>query len=229
MNFLSHYVFNRDVCKLTQGPYFVMGVALPDLWPRFSRTRRLNWSAVRGFQASDAIDVDLRAGLLNHIAADHLFHGLPAFARWQRELKGRVDAGDVCGATLEFLCHVTIELVMDRQLMASEPQLADTFYDCLELCNLAIVERRVGIIGSVDSLGLSEILRRFVDRRYLQRYATDEGLLHVVRRLLDITSIEDELPDRFLVELFSAAGDIIELQVVWREMGSRPLSPKNAG
>jgi hypothetical protein len=47
MNYLGHYVFNHERCRLDAQPYFVMGVALPDLWPQFSGTRRIRWGAVR--------------------------------------------------------------------------------------------------------------------------------------------------------------------------------------
>ena len=47
MNYLGGYVFNHGVCQVVPEPHFEMGVALPDLWPRFSRGRRIRWECVR--------------------------------------------------------------------------------------------------------------------------------------------------------------------------------------
>ncbi|GAF97361.1 unnamed protein product, partial [marine sediment metagenome] len=76
MNYLGHYVYNHAICGLDRQPDFVLGVALPDLWPRFSRKRRIRWQAVHAANVRDPQARQLRAGLLNHVAVDRRFHAL---------------------------------------------------------------------------------------------------------------------------------------------------------
>ena len=59
MNYLSHYVYNHEICGLPCEPYFVMGVALPDLWLRYSRSRRIRWRALESAVVTDSMEVTM--------------------------------------------------------------------------------------------------------------------------------------------------------------------------
>ena len=156
MNYLGHYVYNHTVCGLEPQPYFALGVVLPDLWPRFSRRRRIRWRAVRSATVSNPRVAQLRDGLLNHVAVDQRFHALPSFVRWQRELKQRVVGSVPHSAVIDFLAHVALELMLDHRVVREEPRAAEEIYDRIGSCSFDFVEQEIGLLGDVDARGLAE-------------------------------------------------------------------------
>jgi hypothetical protein len=218
MNYLGHYAFNHEVSGLDPQPYFVMGVALPDLWSRLSRRRRIRWNAVRAAEPADSRSAGLRAGMLNHVAIDRRFHTLPVFIDWQRELHQRVSGDGTHPALLDFLVHIAVELTIDRVLVRETPQLADRFFDTLQQCDYGGVEERIGRIAAVNPRGLRELLRVFVGRRFLRNYARRDALLGVMRHILGLTSVRHTPPDRLLLDLLDAAHEQVDPRWIWEEL-----------
>jgi hypothetical protein len=219
MNYLSHFVYNHEVCGLSVDPHFALGVALPDLWLRFSRKRRIRWKALRAATPGDTTDANLRAGLLNHVEIDRRFHMLPEFLRWQRDLKDAVDVDGVHPALVDFVTHAAIELTMDHHLICDRPELLDTFYGALVECDVADAAARVGRLGAVDTDGLAEVIERFVTRRFLQHYRHAAGLADVVRIVCSLAQIVAP-PDRLLHDVFAEAIRRVEPAVVWDALGA---------
>jgi hypothetical protein len=217
MNYLSHFVFNHDVCGLPVEPYFAIGVVLPDLWLRFSQGKRIRWKAVRAAQPAAARDQNLRAGLLNHVEVDRRFHSLPVFLRWQGGLKASANADGTHPALVDFLAHMAIELVLDHHLLLARPALADEFYGVVSACDPASVAERVGILGAVDTAGLDEVIRQFITRRFLRHYRTHAGLADVVRIVLSLARIPAP-PDRLVDDLLWRATQMVMPRAVWEAM-----------
>ncbi len=221
MNYLSHYVYNHRICSLPCTPPFAVGVVLPDLWLRFSRTRRIRWKAVRAAQPTDPADIDLRAGLLNHVAADCRFHGLPLFLDWQLELRRGVNTNGLHTALAEFLAHMSIELALDVALLREDPGLIDEFYSVVGANDLHDFAARVGNLAAVDTAGLGEILDRFVQRRFLRHYLSPAGLADVVRIVLGLADIPMP-PDHVIAAMLAAASAVVSPHEVWTALGSTP-------
>jgi hypothetical protein len=218
MNFLAHYYYNHHVRRLEPDPYFVMGVALPDFWARFSRKRRIRWKHVERARPAEPDQVRLRAGLLNHAEVDRRFHLLPCFLQWQRDIRARVADEHVGSILGDFLAHIAVELVMDQRLLRGQPELADTFYAQLEACDASAVELHAGVLAGVNTLGLADIVRAFVARRFLQRYASRDGLVDIVFRVLNLTTVR-ELPPAATVSAFMARADeVIRPAQVWKAL-----------
>lgn len=226
MNYLSHYVYNHEILGLAPQPYFVMGVALPDLWSRYTRARRIRWKSVQACRPADDTDLCLRAGLLNHVDADRRFHCLPAFLRMQRALKDQLAPAQLRSGLLDFFSHIAIELALDHALLRRRPGLADRFYDDLARCDRAEVETRVARLGAVDTTGLGDVIGAFVARRFLRWYAQPEGLMEATRLILSRTSVTVPADGRFLAELFERAIPLADPDAVWREL---PLPDANPG
>lgn len=231
MNYLGHYAFNHEISGIEPQPYFVMGVALPDLWARLSRRRRIRWKAVRAAEPADSRSAYLRAGMLNHVAIDRRFHALPAFLEWQRELRNRAPGDGTHPALLDFLAHIAVELTIDRALVREAPQLADRFFDALEQCDYAGVEERIGRLAAVDASGLQDLLRTFVGRRFLRNYGCRDALLGVMRHILSLTSVRQAPPDRLLLGLLDAARERVDPAAIWKGLRDdrRAQSPRFPG
>jgi hypothetical protein len=220
MNYLGHYVYNHVICGLEPQPHFVLGVVLPDLWPRFSRRRRIRWRAVRSASVSDPRVTQLRDGMLNHVAVDQRFHTLPSFVRWQRELKRRVAGSPPRSALFDFLAHVALELMLDHRLACERPRVAEEVYDRVGLCGFEFVERQVGLLGDVDARGLAHELRGFIRRRFLVRFTRRDTLLRVVDYILSLTNLRASAPSSTVCALLDASEKLVEPEVIWSEMRS---------
>ncbi|MEP0847636.1 MAG: hypothetical protein HRF50_12570 [Phycisphaerae bacterium] len=229
MNYLSHYVYNHEILALAPQPYFVMGVALPDLWSRYTRARRIRWKSVQAFHPADETDRTLRAGLLNHVEVDRRFHCLPAFLRMQRLLKDQLAHAQLRSGLLDFFAHIGIELALDHVLLRRRPGLADRFYDDLARCERGEVQSRVARLGTVDTTGLGDVIGAFVTRRFLRWYTQPEGLMEATRLILSRTSVAVTADGRFLAELFERAIPLADPDAVWRELPGPDPNPTYAG
>ncbi len=215
MNYLSHFYFNHHVAELPADPYFVMGVALPDLWKRYTRDRRIRWHHVRSFRALDHRDQSLQQGLLNHVAADRWFHALPVFAEWQRRLSSSMNHSDTDSVPAEFLVHLIVELVMDHLLVKGDPDLPRQFYEILGLCDPADMEQRMSKIAAVPTDGLATEIRGFIERRYLERFGCLAELVPVVHFVLKLAGVSDAPTEDGVFVLLNRAVEIVRPDALW--------------
>jgi len=195
-----------------------MGVALPDLWPRFSRTRRIRWAAVRAARPRVPRTANLRAGLLNHVAADRRFHALTCFQVWQRQIKAAATHDDAHPLVLDFLAHVAVELALDHRLVCTDRLAPDRFYDLLSACELDQVEQRVGVLADVNARGLAPVIRAFIARRFLRRYVSPAALVVVLRRVLRLTTVATGAPDDLLERIVQHTIELADPAAVWGAM-----------
>lgn len=221
MNYLGHYVYNHAICRLDRQPDFVLGVALPDLWPRFSRKRRIRWQAVREANVCDPQARQLREGLLNHVAVDRRFHALPSFVRWQRELKERVADRMPHSVLLHFVAHLALELELDHRVICADPQVGEDIYESIALCDLHAVERKVGELGGVDARGLAQEIREFISRRFLPRFVRRGTLVRVVDFVLSLTNRRAMPSKNVIGELLEAVQGMVDPEIIWAEMRDR--------
>ncbi len=218
VNYLGHFHLNHAVNGLPVEAYFAVGVALPDLWPRFSRRQRIRWRAIRAARPSDAAAVALQAGLLNHVWADARFHACATFNRWQREL-ARSAALDQAGAALSFLGHATIELVLDQRLLLDDPTLASRFYRTLAGCDLDRVEATLSRIGQGECPGLADALGSFIERGFLRRFVNDEDLLAVIEYIYALCGVAAPSPER-IRHAVACAKPLVEPALLWPELAA---------
>ncbi len=217
MNYLSHFVFNHEVCGRPAEPYFALGCALPDLWLRYSRVHRIRWPALRAAAPTEPRDGQLRAGLLNHVAVDQRFHALPLFQEWQRRVRSRVAHDGHPPVLLDFLAHAALELALDQRLLQADPTLVERFYGLLEMCDPDDVAARVGRLGRVRTDGLAAVIRAFFARRFLRHYRTVDGLVDVLRIILGLARIPPP-PDTLIVAILHSAARHADPAAVWHAL-----------
>lgn len=219
MHFVAHYWWNHRVGDLPERPYFALGVALPDLWSRYSRERRIHWRTVQRFQPPDEWRFDLRAGLLNHIQADKYFHASPSFLRWQHELKAEHrEREDIHSAVLDLVTHVALELALDHHLIGQEPSIAAHYYDVLGECDVARVEAQLQPMVRAESTGVGDVVRGFIERRFLSQFGDVEALVGVLELILSLPRVDASAPHDIAATVMRRAVQIANPAAIWREM-----------
>ncbi len=221
MNYLGHYVYNHHVRRRAPEPYFVLGVALPDLWPRYSRRRRLRWRRVRQARPADATGRQLRAGLLNHVATDARFHALPCFNRWLGQLRGLLDH-QTPGLLADFAAHLAIELALDHHLARTLPHCAEEFYDQLSRCESRQAQTQVGALAGVATPGLAREIDAFITRRFLPRFAAFDTLPTVAAFVCSLLTLPRPITDQQWRRVLGAAVELVEPREVWHGLTRRP-------
>jgi hypothetical protein len=226
MNFISHFYFNHYVQDIPPTPHFVLGVTLPDLWPQLSRKRRLKWGMIEAQAPLGGRQGALRAGLLNHVAADRVFHVADCFVRWQRAVKREVaETTDVYHLLADFAAHLAVELALDHHLVRARPEVADQYYAVLgDACD-ARVEADVAAVGHVDASGLARLLGAFLRRRTFCGFADPEALYATARFVIGLTSLADRLTDGLVERAVDAAIRGVDPAQLWSRMprvGPRP-------
>ncbi len=229
MNYLSHFVFNHEICGLPEDAHFVAGVALPDLWPRFSRRKRIRWPALRAAVPADVDETRLQAGLLNHVAADARFHISRPFLTWVRQTKLALAPYDAHPAASEFLAHVAVELALDHHLVRAMPGRAERFYAALTAVDFDRLDARISRLGAVDAAGLAEELRAFVARRFAPRYAEPGALAAVLRYVLGLTRVDVDLPTAIFSAAIEAAIPLSQPDALWPALSPVESSPTDLG
>lgn len=217
MNYLSHYVFNHEICLVPRSPDFALGVALPDLWSRYSRRVRIQWRVVRSSVPRSAVQHDLQAGLLNHAEADRLFHALPLFVRWVRDVKQSGSGAEVHSAVLEFTAHVAIELALDHHLVVGRPGLVNEFYAALAASSLVDLEDSIAHVAGVTAPGLRGAVQAFLDRAYLHHYSGPAGVCRAIGGLLQLIRV-DAPSEALIRRMVDNAIERVDLDSLWEAL-----------
>jgi len=171
---------------------FYVGNVLPDLLS-VSGDGRLRQRHVA--QPAADIDADLMRGLRLHLATDQRFHGHPAFSA------ANAQAGDLLRSVpfetplrrVFFLAHAFVEIALDGLLLHQSPGLVEDFYAPFSDCDLAAVVTEIGALteSAGPLLGLARVLEGFLEARYLQHYATGDGMASALSRVARRAGLSD--------------------------------------
>jgi hypothetical protein len=161
-------------------PYFLVGTALPD-WLRVvdRRARAPSKRAAALVDSEDLCLATVARGVMQHHRDDEWFHQTRAFAELMlqftvaiRDCLPRDDS-----MRPSFLGHILVELLLDAELIAGEPQRLDDYYAAFETLDAAQVESAVTALATQPIDDFPLWLERFCRVRFLYDYADDGKLL----------------------------------------------------
>ena len=177
MNFLAHaWTLGPEA-----PPEVVLGVALPDLaGVHDRRAPRVALEVASRFEEEGA--PLLARGVRAHHAADSCFHELPAFKEECSAIRGELAKLPLESVRGFFLAHLLLEVLLDAALLEGDPTLVTRFYEAIETSPR---EKAARLVSSKDAPGLERWIDRFLRARFLNDYATDEGLVFRVEQVLN--------------------------------------------
>jgi hypothetical protein len=194
MNFISHFYIDRDV----QNSLFIVGSITPDLMSIYNSSLRIKKSHLNRFQSNLHPDVpqSFVDGLARHFFVDRVFHSSVHFQaetqRISRELAQRFPQYDI--QRKFFIGHILLELLLDKILIDSNPDLLEDFYAHFSQAEeYPLIQNATAEISGHDLPKYTSFLKKFHDHKYLRQYQKYEHisfvLNHILRRV-KITKIE---------------------------------------
>lgn len=174
MNFVAHYY-----CHHSTDPNFNFGLLFPDFLGIVDRKFKLSHFE-KQYQGGNQA---LLLGIAHHKLADSLWHQGTYFVQKTAEMHGllRFFGLDQPPYRPFFMCHVMLELLIDRHLVRNTPQVAHDMYHALE----AVSHDFLG--GLFQSSQRAEAFRqffsKFVANRYTLSYANNEMFVYALNRL----------------------------------------------
>ena len=206
MNFLAHFYLDRD----HPSSFFVAGAATPDLLSIYNSGLRIKAGHV------DHLPTEIRShleplflkGLERHFHADRVFHSSPLFASetvyFSRALENAFPEQDV--ARKYFVAHIILELLLDKVLIANNPDLLASYYKHFEsLQPFAKIRKDSEEVSKHPLPNYESFLQKFTENKYLYHYTEYDHLIYILRRLLRRVGVEksDYLEDQRFLKLMA--------------------------
>lgn len=182
MNYLAHAWVLPELV-----PELVLGAALPDLLGALDRRGpRATLEGAERLAAEGAHE--LARGVRAHLVADACFHQLPAFTAGRAALAPLAAGLAQEGARVRgfFLTHLLLEMLLDAELLAREPDLGAAFYEALARADREAAARAAAsALGAPrDPAAFARGAERFVQARFLLDYVDDEALAARLEQVL---------------------------------------------
>ncbi len=168
-------------------PYYLAGTAVPDWLNIVDRRVRIREHQAEPFVATDDQRLGrVAAGIVQHCRDDAWFHNTRAFAELSMSLcamlRDRLPADE--GFRPHFLGHILVEILLDAQLIADEPERLDDYYAALERVDSAEIERAVNRMSARPTHRLGKLIPLFSRERFLFDYADDGKLLFRLNQVM---------------------------------------------
>ncbi|MEI2673602.1 MAG: hypothetical protein V9F05_06105 [Chitinophagaceae bacterium] len=181
MNFLSHFYHELPVSD----PNFAAGLILPDILSNYSyRTGEVVKLHPQKLVYTDNPELNsMTEGVKRHYFVDGHFHELTFFEQNTTAISALIKAtGFSCfDKRLYAISHVLLEVVLDRTLLTSRPEVCKQLYDLIEIVDTSQISRLVANnTQAMDPDGIGNHFKVFRERKFLYDYAYDERLTGII-------------------------------------------------
>jgi hypothetical protein len=185
--------------RFVDDPYFLAGTAIPDWLNIVDRRVRVRSKLAEPFTADeDPRIAALARGIMQHHRDDGWFHETEAFTAlsWEFTVLCRDGLPPDAGFRPSFLGHILVEILLDWELIAEDPDRLERYYEAILSVDPAIVEATVNRISPRPVGRLGELIPRFVHERFLFDYGADDKLLFRLNQVMRRVSLSP-LPEEF--------------------------------
>jgi hypothetical protein len=181
VNFLSHFYHDYPIGD----PNFAAGVILPDILSNYSsRTGMVVKLHPNKLVYTDIPDLKaISEGVKRHYFVDAYFHESDFFHQNTAAITQRIKNDDFScfDKRLYAISHVLLEVVLDRTLLNSKPEVCDSMYSIIEQVDIQAISRLMLLNSSAgEPDGIAHHFKVFRDRKFLYDYAIDERLTGII-------------------------------------------------
>jgi hypothetical protein len=181
MNYFAHGRHYID------DPYFLAGTCVPDWLNVADRQVQVRSKHAHArLESPDPVVARIAAGMLQHFADDAWFHSTRAFAELSVAIACLVrDALPVDdGFRPHFLGHILVELLLDAELIAGEPERLEAYYVVLDRLDGRQIEDAVNRMAPRSTDRLAKLVPLFSRERFLWDYSDDAKLLFRLNQVM---------------------------------------------
>jgi hypothetical protein len=218
VNYLSHFFIDSK----QDDHYYNAALILPDIAKPW--VKKIEASFISPI--ASVHQIELLNGALAHYRADKLFHASSFFEFYQYKineyLKHILLSPDVNRKW--FIAHVLTEILIDRQIVKLQPEIADGFYESLSAIDDAELAAFLRSCGVNDTDPFFLFLDRFRKARYIYYYADNNKFLYSLGRIMMRVGIK-ELGEKDGEKLLEA---ILTLESLWMSNPHQLLSDMKA-
>jgi hypothetical protein len=185
LNFLSHFYFERP----NTHPYFVTGLAIPDLTSHFAKQYNLRIKDAVIPQKPELAEI--HKGILAHYAADKQFHNAERFLQQvhkltQEFMQQGLDRGRL---RLSVMAHVAVELMLDRQIYFHLPDICNRYYSVVELADEEVLGSYFDRMGlAVEKQDFISKFQFYKEKRFLERFNELENIVFGLGRIYSLVT-----------------------------------------
>ena len=207
MNYLAHSL------RFLDQPSRCVGACVPDMLSAVDRKCRVRQRTVEPhLEDADPFVRDVAAGVLQHLADDHWFHGTEPFLvtsnRLTRMIRERLPDDE--SHRVGFLGHILTEILLDRWLIEGDPTRLDRLHAAMEAIAPEALQAAVNRMATRPTERLAPMYPRMVAERFLSDYPDDAKLLRRLNGVMKRVGLP-RLPDEFaaaLPELHAVVVDV---------------------
>jgi len=218
MNFLAHYfLLNQN-----ENPLTVFGNLLPDIYPNFTKFYN---SILKNQSQFFHYNEHIVRGINFHLATDNVFHTHLLFTENYEFAKIQLNNIGV-NKKAYAIAHILVELLIDRQILLNNKQVAISFYDKLIQVDLESVTDFLKIDSNSDNFQLFLVnFISFIKNRYAFKLNDIENIPIALENILqnridfntnfnnkEFTNVVANVEKNILINLFEKLENI-KLQI----------------
>jgi hypothetical protein len=181
MNYLSHYYFDRK----NADPYYILGIALPDLVKNHNRRWNVHPSKFEKEYAENPHLQSIYQGWLQHLRVDHYFHESSFFTEKSHLITTRMRTIPFENTKVKpfMIGHVGLEIMLDTLLIKNKNLDASIFYSHLGSCDMSHIIRFLEINEIENAAAFQHFYERFCEFQYLLSYQNNESIVYALNRI----------------------------------------------
>lgn len=181
MNYLSHYYFDQE----NKDPYYIVGIALPDLIKNHHRRWNVHPHKHIDDYAQSPIFQSIYKGWEQHLAVDHFFHEAPYFLEKSAMITERMRSIPFENNKVKpfMIGHIGLELMLDTLLIKNNNIDPNQFYNSLEACNINEIIGFLNVNEIPDAQSFEAFYARFCEVQYLLSYKSNESIVYALNRI----------------------------------------------
>lgn len=183
MNLLSHYYIVKNMPDAAA--HYVFGTVLPDLSRNYLKKFKIY--GLEDIPPTMLMDSKAIAkGVQMHIETDRVFHNAAFFKRHTDVFEDYLKETEFSEFKKHyyFFAHITFELMLDRLLVKHHPKVAEEFYSLLSNVTKEAISGYFKAENAESYTdGFYHYYLNFLEKQYLYRYATNDGLIYALNRV----------------------------------------------
>jgi hypothetical protein len=214
MHFLSHYYYEGKPASAE----LLFGLLLPDIAPGFTKVYNRKIKVYDGHL--EGRELKVHQGIQSHFIGDKDFHNQAYFTGAMENMKILMLKSGISRSEIRVsvLAHLLVEILIDKSLCISDPNLAGNYYRTLETLDWNAVHHYFG------KLGLNEEKQIYLDRmswfmsnRFLHNITDSERIVAGACRIYaratgtDITKTD-------ILRIKEAISDYEAVRINWTEL-----------